>query len=125
MISTGLLWYDDDTQRPIALKIAEAAERYRERVGLEPTTCELSPAQTALATAAKAPPARRTRKTLAIPVITLRLEANDHLKPNYFLVGVAEGESPRPVRGWAALAAEPERLPTHRAPRRAQATAAK
>ncbi|HKS69777.1 MAG TPA: hypothetical protein VJQ45_05130, partial [Ktedonobacterales bacterium] len=77
MIATGLLWYDDDTRRPIALKIAEAADRYRERVGYEPTTCEVSPAQSADALAATQPPAPRARKAAALPRVTLHVEPNE------------------------------------------------
>jgi hypothetical protein len=119
MIATGLLWYDDDTRRPLALKIAEAAERYRERVGYEPTTCELSPTQTPAALAATQPPSPRARKAAALPRVTLHVEPNDHLKPNYFLVGVAVGEKPRPVRGWiGSVSDERERAPAQRTSRR-------
>lgn len=123
MIANGLLWYDDDTRRPLALKIAEAVDRYRERVGYEPTTCELSPAQAPEALAATQPPARRTRKRDALPRVTLHVEPNNHLKPNYILVGIVEGETPRAVRGWAdPAAAEPERLPSRRTRARMRTT---
>jgi hypothetical protein len=101
MIASGLLWYDDDTHRHVALKIAEAAERYRERVGFEPTTCELNPAQAAEAAPTKVDSAAgKTRKRSTVPPVTLRLESNEHLKPNYFLVGVAEGDALKRVSGW-------------------------
>ena len=89
MMASGLLWYDDDIRRPLALKVAEAAQRYRERVGYEPTTCQLNPALIPAPTSA-AP--RRSRKGADLPTIALRLEANEHLRPHYFYVGVLEGE---------------------------------
>ncbi|MGZ3676227.1 MAG: hypothetical protein ACXVCO_18135, partial [Ktedonobacterales bacterium] len=102
MIASGLLWYDDDAHRPLALKLAEAAQRYRERVGYEPTTCQLNPSQAPVATpsdtATDATPkrvsARRgSRKAAAnLPPITLALIPDAGLRPNYFFVGVAEGE---------------------------------
>lgn len=97
MIAAGLLWYDDDVRRPLALKLAEAADRYRERVGFEPTTCFLNPAQI------PAPPpatGRGSRKKVVGPPITLRLVSDEHLRPNYFFVGIGEDERPKRVRGW-------------------------
>jgi len=43
MIGTGLLWYDNGAQ-DLAVKIAEAAKRYRERFGGEPNVCYVNPA---------------------------------------------------------------------------------
>jgi hypothetical protein len=100
MIATGLLWYDDDLRRPLAAKIAEAAERYRERVGVEPTTCQLHPSQLAAAQPAPTTGRGSRRKTAEIPVPGLRLIPDEHLRPNYFLVGIESGETVRPVRGW-------------------------
>ena len=116
MIAAGLLWYDDDVRRPLAIKLAEAAERYRERVGFEPTTCLLNPAQIP-----SAPPAtgRGSRKKIVVPAITLRLVSDEHLRPNYFFVGVGEGERPKRVRGWRGGFDEDQKdaLPTRRARR--------
>jgi hypothetical protein len=90
MMVSGLLWYDDDTHHPLAQKVAEAAQRYRERVGYEPTTCQLNPALIPGSTQSK--PQRAARKSGAAAVIPLRLEPNEHLRPNYFYVGVLAGE---------------------------------
>ena len=102
MLATGLLWYDDDASRPLAYKLAEAAERYRERLGYEPTACQLNPAQ---AQAAQQPPAsaairRGAKRGVPLPPITLRLIPAAHLRPNYFFVGVEEGDQVRRVPGW-------------------------
>src|SRR5260370_31285439 len=103
MMISGILWYDDDTHRPLAEKIAEAAQRYRERIGYEPTTCELNAAQAAAPRPAKAG-ARRAARTNA-NVLTaqppaLRLVPTEHLRPNYFFVGVSEGERLKRPIGW-------------------------
>lgn len=102
MITTGLLWYDDDTHRPLAVKIADAAERFRERVGFEPTVCQLNPALAQQATTQREQPKRRSRKLAQQPVIEIpvRLEPSESLRPNYFFVGVLEGEKLKRVRGW-------------------------
>jgi hypothetical protein len=39
----GLLWYDDDPQRPLEAKIGRAADRYREKYGRLPDTCYVHP----------------------------------------------------------------------------------
>src|SRR5689334_19719403 len=102
MLASGLLWYDDDASRPLAFKLAEAADRYRERVGYEPTACQLNPTQ---AQAAQQPPApgavrRGAKRGVPLPPITLRLIPAAHLRPNYFFVGVEEGDQLRRVAGW-------------------------
>ena len=43
MTGIGLLWYDSSAQ-DLAVKIAEAARRYRERFGGEPNVCYVNPA---------------------------------------------------------------------------------
>ena len=58
MAMAGLLWYDDDNRRPLMAKIIEAAGRYRERVGVAPTVCQLPPQQLSVLTDAQA---KRTR----------------------------------------------------------------
>jgi len=42
-MQTGLLWYDDDPQRPLEAKISRAAERYRDKYGRLPDTCYVHP----------------------------------------------------------------------------------
>src|SRR5271165_920283 len=91
MMISGLLWYDD-TRRPLAQKVAEAAERYRERVGYEPTTCQLNPSL--MPSANQTRPKRAVRQSVDPSAVStsLRLEPNEHLRPNYFYVGVLAGE---------------------------------
>ncbi len=102
MLASGLLWYDDDASRPLAFKLAEAADRYRERVGYEPTACQLNPTQAQAAQQPAAPAAirRGAKRGVPLPPITLRLIPAAHLRPNYFFVGVEEGDQLRRVSGW-------------------------
>ncbi|MGE5333953.1 MAG: hypothetical protein ACM3N4_04570, partial [Nitrososphaerota archaeon] len=98
MVMAGLLWYDDDSRRPLTAKIIEAIERYRERVGFAPTVCQLPPQQHAILTAGANQPARpkRSRARAQTPVVelprALRLEPDEHLHPNYFLLGMGEDD---------------------------------
>ena len=101
MIAEGLLWFDDDTHRPLLLKIADAIERYGERTGWRATVCEANAtqAEAALAEIARAEnPARRRSPAKAGPTLSLparlRIRPNPSLRPNYFLVGVEAGERP-------------------------------
>lgn len=103
MITEGLLWFDDDTRRPLLGKIADAVERYGERTGWRATVCEAHPAQAeaALAEIARAAsptrrraPARTSAALINLPP-HLRIRPNPSLRPNNFLVGVEAGERPR------------------------------
>ena len=97
MVMAGLLWYDDDNRRPVAAKVIEAVERYRERVGFEPTVCQLAPAQlTALAAATASRSKRAHTPVIELPR-ALRLEPDEHLHPNYFMLGVGEDDIAIPV----------------------------
>ena len=42
-METGLLWYDGDPKRPLADKVGQAAERYRQKYGRWPNTCYVHP----------------------------------------------------------------------------------
>lgn len=55
MMLSGLLWFDDDARRPLPQKIAQAATRYRERVGYIPTVVEVNPQQATVTTVAVTP----------------------------------------------------------------------
>jgi hypothetical protein len=112
MMASGLLWYDDDKHRTLASKVAEAAQRYRERVGYEPTTCQLNPTLIPATTNAKSHRGRGQAAD-ATP-ISLRLEPNEHLSPNYFYVGVLAGERPKRAMGAKLLQRrKPRAAPAH------------
>src|SRR5262245_56528982 len=118
MMVSGILWYDDDAKRTLDEKIAEAAQRYRERIGLEPTSCELNAAQAAAPRLAKASARHSTKQAEpAVPAHNLSLIPTEHLRPNYFLVGLAEGEQPRRVPGWRDPTDELDETPMPRAAR--------
>ena len=40
----GMLWYDDDTKRPLGEKVARAVEYYKSKYGNMPTVCFVNPA---------------------------------------------------------------------------------
>jgi hypothetical protein len=88
MLALGLLWFDDDSRRPLAQKIAEAIARYEERVGEAPSVCQVSPAQAAALASAR--PGQIPR---------VRIVSDETLRPNHFLVGIEQGEElPDPLR---------------------------
>jgi hypothetical protein len=41
-MQAGLLWYDSEPSRTIAVKAAAAAERFQEKFGITPDTCYVS-----------------------------------------------------------------------------------
>ena len=100
MIATGLLWYDDDTRHTLAQKIAEGADRFRERIGYEPTACQLNPALIPAAPASGASSGSTRRSRIPAPTPSLRLLPDEHLRPNYFFIGVEAGDPAIPVPGW-------------------------
>lgn len=106
MIAEGLLWFDDDSRRPLIEKIANAVERYSERTGWQATVCEAHPTQVELFNAererAAAAAARRrapSAKQGAAPAIQLperlRVTPNVAIRPNCFFIGIEAGERPR------------------------------
>jgi hypothetical protein len=93
-MDTGLLWYDDDSKRPLPLKIAEAVARYRERLSHEPTVCYVNPRQVAEA-APPPPPAKRGKGSSGRTVNgrgkpgeppSVRVVGDERLRPNYLLL---------------------------------------
>lgn len=124
MLAEGLLWFDDDPRRPLQVKIADAITRYSERTGWQPTVCETHPALVEMLNAemARASTAKRPPKASATPIPPLpprlRVLPNAALRPNYFLIGIAEGERPRKA------VSQPTSATRRRSPRPVAATAA-
>ena len=115
MIAEGLLWYDDDPRRPFSAKMAEAARRFSERTGWAPTACEANP-QTLAQRGAVIAATRGARAKAALAAEEaqaprLVVTPNPSLRPNYILVGIEVGKTPRPARKERAArpAARPER----------------
>ena len=75
MLKMGLLWFDDNPKRPLAEKLDEAAERYQERFDRWPTLVHLNPAQA---------------EGLSVKYKRLRVFGDEHLRRNYFIVGIDE-----------------------------------
>jgi hypothetical protein len=44
-MDTGMLWYDGDSRKDLAEKVARAAEHYRAKYGVSPNLCFVNPAQ--------------------------------------------------------------------------------
>jgi hypothetical protein len=114
MLTIALLWYDDDARRPLPQKILDATARYRERLGAAPTVCHLNPAQ-----AAQAVQVSPRKKLEPLPV---RLEADDTMRPNYFLIGLDDQDAPdQPIPAASSFFEDEE---TEREARRVQAAPA-
>jgi hypothetical protein len=43
-VKEGLLWYDNDPKRSLAMKVDQAVTRYRAKFGRKPTVCWLNEA---------------------------------------------------------------------------------
>ncbi len=122
MVMAGLLWYDDDARRPLAAKIIEATERYRDRLGFAPTVCQLPPQQLKALTEASASHRRRTRTPVIELPRKLRLEPDERLHPNTFLLGMGEEDIVIPNPLLAKDDETPRRSRGIRQPRPAKAT---
>lgn len=121
MIAEGLLWFDDDPHRPFSAKMAEAARRFSERTGWIPTACEAHPQTLAQRAVTPRPSGRGHTRAKTAPeeaepgAPKLVVTPNPAMRPNYLLVGVEVGKTPRPVRR--------ERASRPAAPRRAASSA--
>lgn len=143
MLQTGLLWFDDDTKRPLAEKVADAVVRYHERVGGAPTVCQLNPAsvvllleqrQKARQQQARARSSSTKRAVQPRAAHMPKLIPDPSLPVNYFFVGRDEPDAATQqvqaalvedeVQGTPALtASDIDRTPRHRKPsKRAVAT---
>jgi hypothetical protein len=102
MIAEGLLWYDDDPRRPFNAKMAEAARRFSERTGWAPTACEVNPQtlaqRDAVVAAARGGRAKAALAAEEAQAPRLAVTPNPSLRPNYILVGIEVGKTPRPAR---------------------------
>jgi hypothetical protein len=75
MIQTGMLWLDDNPQRPLAAKIALAVQHYQQKHGGLPNICYVHP----------------SCLSQAIPTVgSLKLVALQDILPHHFWLGVAE-----------------------------------
>lgn len=97
MIDSALLWFDDDFRRPFALKVSDAVTRYRERVGYEPTLCQVHPTQIPAVLRPEDLKAQSRRKSRAPEVALpekLLIVPDQHVPMHHFLIGIQPGEAP-------------------------------
>ena len=90
MLKMGLLWFDDNPKRPLAEKLEEAAQRYQERFDMWPTLVHLNPTQAE-----------------GLKYKRLRVFGDEHLRRNYFIVGIEEAEVGAALSLNSSAAAEP------------------
>jgi hypothetical protein len=102
-MQTGLLWYDDDPQRPLEAKISLAAERYRDKYGRLPDTCYVHPQAIAsrsagslqvtchTAAAASQPSGHRTAAAATPSNETVRVVSAPNILVNHFWLGESTG----------------------------------
>jgi hypothetical protein len=83
-MQTGLLWYDNDPRRELAVKVEEAAQRYREKFGSTPNTCYVNQAELNGQSAAIA--------VAGMPG-ALRVLPARNILPHHFWIGIEEGVS--------------------------------
>jgi hypothetical protein len=74
-MKTGLLWYDNDPKRTLEIKVADGAQRYREKFGASPNACYVNPA-------ALEQSRMRIGSVEVIPA--------HNILPNHFWIGVSE-----------------------------------
>jgi hypothetical protein len=85
----GMLWYDDDTKRPLDAKVASAVEYFKNKYGATPTVCFVHPSML------PAERARSPESTLSAAE-GLRVSAGVQLRPmrtvmiNHFWLGVGD-----------------------------------
>jgi hypothetical protein len=72
-MTTGLLWFDDRPNVSVKAKIEQAARRYRERCGRDPSVCYVHP---------------RTLVDASELAIELELAGKQTVQPNHFWIGV-------------------------------------
>jgi hypothetical protein len=104
----ALLWFDDDIKRPLQQKILDGVERFRERMGYEPTQVQLNPAQAkALEDAAQTPGKRRGKLVPPLPELRLRLLPTESMRPHHFLIGIGPDDTHRKARRPSTARKEP------------------
>ncbi len=74
-MNIGMLWFDNDPNTPLAVKVQKAAEYYQKKYGRQPDTCLVHPAMLVEAQA-------EVEKILVAPLKTLL--------PNHLWIGVKE-----------------------------------
>jgi hypothetical protein len=82
MMTVGLLWFDNDSGRDLAAKVARAAAHYQVRFGRPPQICYVNPATLGRD--------RGNGRADANLVGGVRVVSSKTVLPNHFWIGVAE-----------------------------------
>jgi hypothetical protein len=72
----GMLWFDNDPKKTIAVKIRGAIEYYKEKYGATPTVCYMNPAML-------------RQEPISKSDVGVDLITNKSLLYNHFLIGVS------------------------------------
>ncbi len=78
-MQSGLLWFDNDPGRSLAVKVTDAARRYQEKFGVAPDTCYVN------RTALTEPETRLSDQGMALRVLPAA-----NILAHHFWVGVEE-----------------------------------
>lgn len=76
-MNVGMLWLDDDKERPLAEKVQRAVEYYQQKYGTVPTTCLVNSSAVAAETA----------------VVGLKVAGSPTVLPHHFWVGREDGHA--------------------------------
>ncbi|PKO21844.1 MAG: hypothetical protein CVU38_12705 [Chloroflexi bacterium HGW-Chloroflexi-1] len=86
-MQTGLLWFDNSTDRDLATKVADAARRYWEKFGVSPNTCYVNRAALAPASAGVTLPGPGTPGGSRL---VLRVLPASNVLLHHFWIGIEE-----------------------------------
>jgi hypothetical protein len=87
-MKVGMLWFDDDPKRPLAVKIERAAKRYHEKYGVMPNLCYASPRTVGDEPSALKVNLSASQSDKSGSEVTLKQARS--ILPNHFWLGVAE-----------------------------------
>jgi hypothetical protein len=83
----GMLWYDDDSQRPLGEKVARAVDYYKTKYGSVPTVCFVNPA---------------ALKDAPDTAAGVQIRSARNVMVDHFWLGVGESHGPGNARGSGA-----------------------
>jgi hypothetical protein len=87
----GLLWFDADPKRDLAEKVAQAADRYREKFGRRPNLCYVNPAMLVVPAHPGLPAGDGRVSQSTVECDGVRLAPAANVLAHHFWIGVEEG----------------------------------
>jgi hypothetical protein len=90
----GMLWYDDDTKRPLGEKVARAVDYYKTKYGSVPTVCFVNPV-----TLNDAPDAAAGGSPSSLLVAGVHIRSARNVMVDHFWIGVGESNGNGHGRG--------------------------